>query len=79
MMFRATAVRVKDKAGIRDGVVCIMSVDAGAVPKLGQMMLEEKAQEYHLRVTIDEGKAIDTETMEIVSISPSDRRYRLIG
>lgn len=79
-MFQATAVRIKDREGIREGCVYLLSVDAGAVPKRGWTMREDVARDkYRLNVTIDEHKAMDSETMILVSISPSDERYRLTG
>lgn len=79
-MFRATAVRVKDAGtGIRADCIYLLSVEAGAVPKRGWTMQEDVARDrYQLQVAIDEGKAVDTETMRIVSVSPDDERYTLV-
>lgn len=78
-MFQATAIRIKDEAGIREGFVYLTYVIGGAGARSGWAMREDVArQEYHLDLIVDEHHAIDSTTGKIVDISPSDKRYKLM-
>lgn len=68
-MYSAKAIRISDSGKIRENIIYIMQTDS-PVAKRGWTMQEYVAKEKYqvTNLEIDETRAIDSETMEIVNI-----------